>query len=137
MAFDEFLLFDAHVEKLKVAVRKRLDLLHALAGRDWGCEWACLRRLYVAYVQSKVEYALGAYGLRAANLARLHPLHMDGARHIVGHARGTRCVLSLREAELLPLHLRAVQAAVVQRERLLRLPPDVPARQSDTVAAPQ
>eukprot|EP00660_Eupelagonema_oceanica_P009221 gene9221-5304_t len=127
---DEALTFSVHIDRLKTSLGRRAGFIHRLAGSSWGCRRKTLRKLHLAYCQSKADYGLATYGNHAyaTHIEPLGVLERSTARKITGCTKDTRNTLVMREADLIPIAARAEAAAARTMERYKRLPEGVPAR---------
>eukprot|EP00660_Eupelagonema_oceanica_P019477 gene19478-biopygen16142 len=95
-----------------------------LSGTKWGQDTATLRALHLAYVQSRLDYGLAAWGplLPPTSVSKLQSEQYQAACKVSGCARGsdTRAVLS--EAHLSTVEQRIDFAAAAALERFTRLP---------------
>lgn len=104
-------LFDAprltlapHVRRVRVECLRRLNVLRALSGLRWGSSRCLLRRVYIAFIRSKILYGQEIYpDFPAAILNPLSVVQNSAIRCILG-ARKTSPVVSLEvESFLMPL----------------------------------
>ena len=130
VTFDTQLTFNTHVQQLKSKLMKRLQVVKALAGTTWGCSSPTLRRLYVQFIQPGALYGSATYMQFCSQSTRekMDVVATTGARVITGCPAGTRGRATLAEANIRSISSLAEQQGAVLRERILRLPEDVPAR---------
>ena len=101
------LCFKNHIESLKHEGNRRLTILKAITSCRWGATRNLLRRVYIAYVRSKLEY--GCVLLEKLNVAQQKTLDViqNHAIRIILGARKTTPKLSLEvESHIMPLELR-------------------------------
>jgi ribonuclease HI len=127
---DGQLTFGPQCRDVKIRLQKRLKVLRALTGRTWGRDTKNLRSLYIAYGQSVATYCNSTWMTMASdsNRNKVAAEHNKAARIITGCVTTTPIPVLLQEADLIPLDILAERQAAIHREKLLRLPPYVPAR---------
>ena len=115
---------------LKLKAAKRLNLLKRLASTTWGADKSTLRRLYLGYIRSAMDYALPLQNI-APTQARtsLDRVQNAAAKLISGGMRSTPTAACEIDANLEPLDLRRERAALESIERYRRLEEDHPNRQ--------
>ena len=120
---DETCSMTAHLEQVKITYRRRLALLHMLAGRDWGCDAHTLRQVYLTYVLPAVTYAICVWGIALTNKAfgELETIHRRAARLITGCAFTTDTAELLWEAHLPTLEEKMYTEAATAYERIRRV----------------
>ncbi|KAF2351141.1 Reverse transcriptase domain [Trinorchestia longiramus] len=113
------LTFAAHMGNLVGDLRKRLQVLRALSAARWGASRLLLRRVYIAFTKSKLEYGWPAWGmLRSSSLKKLTVIQNTALRNILG-VRKTSLILSLEvESRIPPLEL---QLQLLTARRYIRL----------------
>eukprot|EP00666_Eupelagonemidae_sp_cell4sb_P009389 gene9389-23122_t len=113
-----------HVSYTKQRMQKKNKLLRRLAGTDWGADRGLLRQLHQGCGQATADFASGVYSsfASAKQRSRLEVEQRRAACIISGCISTTPHHAALREAELLPLELRARQRAGTMLERFRRLP---------------
>ena len=101
------LTFREHVNHLKAECSRRICVLRSISSNCWGASRNLLRRVYISYVRSKLEYGCIIYGeLSATLLKKLVVVQNSALRTILG-ARKTSPVLSLEvESYVMPLDIR-------------------------------
>ena len=99
--------FNAHVLYLKDSCNRRTNILKAIGNRHFGCTRNTLRRIYIAFIQSKMEYACPILGrLSNKNIKILEVVQNKSLRIILG-SRQTSPILSLQvESFVPPVHMR-------------------------------
>ena len=95
-----------HIGRVKVECLRRLNVLRALSGLRWGSSRCLLRRVYIAFIRSKILYGQEIYpDFPASVLGSLSVIQNSAIRCILG-ARKTSPVLSLEvESYLMPLDI--------------------------------
>ena len=127
---DQGLTFSCHTDEKSKTMKKRNNILRALAGRDWGRDSSNLKSVHVTYTQPVGQYAIGAWGPFASksNMDKLEVRQREAARVITGCCRDTKTEHLLCEAGLMPMTLLGEQETAIMHERNIRLPSNVPAR---------
>ena len=99
--------FNEHIQYLKTECNKRINILRSLTGVKWGSTKKLLRRVYISFIRSKMEYASSIYGeLSQKNLITLEVLQNKALRCILG-ARQTSPIVSMEvEAYIFPVDIR-------------------------------
>ena len=134
VVFDTQLSFTQHVQQLKGKLAKRLQVTKALAGTTWGCSSVTLRRMYCQFIQPVALYGSAAYMSlsRKTNREKMDQVAAAGARIITGCPAGTRTRVVMAEANIRSISSLAEEQGAILRERVIRLPDSVPARQTVT-----
>lgn len=96
------LTFGAHFKYLNIECKKRINVLRALSSTKWGCSRVLLRRIYIAYIRSKMEYGAPLFtNIKESYYKKLDVIQNDAIRCILG-ARKTSPILSLQVESVLP-----------------------------------
>ena len=132
VTIDQDLSFKDHTDEKAKMMGKRNNILRALSGRSWGQKSTTLRSVYSTYTLPAAEYAAGAWAPFTAksHLNKLEVKQNEAARIITGCCKDTVREHLLCEAGLMPITTRAEQETALLYEKNLRLPKDVPARQT-------
>ena len=111
--------YNAHVLYLRDSCNKRTNILKAIGNRHFGCSRNTLRRVYVAFIRSKMEYGCPIFGrLSDKNLQILEVVQNKNLRIILG-SRKTTPILSLQvESFVPPIRLRVQFLTVRWRIKL-------------------
>ena len=130
LKLDGQLTFSAHIDALKRKMAKRRACLTALAGKSYGCQRRTLRVAYVSYIRSIFDYGAAVFFNHASPAVRerLETEQRKCARVVTGCIKLTGKETLAAEAGLPPLTIRAKELAARECERLVRLPPEDPAR---------
>lgn len=101
------LTFYPHVEYLKEICKGRLNVIKALSSTHWGSSRQALRRVYISYIRSRIEYGCVIFNeFPKKYIQKLNVLQNSALRCILG-ARMTSPITSLEiEAYIMPLDLR-------------------------------
>ena len=130
--FDPQLTFRPHIDTTKLRMDRRIGALKALAGTRWGCREHTLRKLYKTFVEPVALYGCSAYMqfARPANRDIMDRSARAAARVISGCPVDTRKEVLLTEAQIVDITAAAEERGAIQREKLLRLDPRIPAYQT-------
>ena len=116
-----------HVDYLRTACNKRLDVMKRIAGVRWGANRDLLLRYYLATIRPKIMYGSSIYGSAAHSvLAKLDPIQTAALRISMGAMRSSPVVSLHAECGIPPLstHRRAVLCQ--QYYHILSLPQSHP-----------
>ena len=115
--------FDAHLRHIVNKAKKRIGLLHRIAGYAWGAEAGVLRPTSQTLVVSLLRYCLtvfvsGAYeqDFRRLVVCVVNPV----ARRVAGAGRYARLPIHLASAGVLSVHNLYLQRRAVVLDRVLR-----------------
>ena len=99
--------FREHINYIKTECSRRLCVLRSISSNSWGASRNLLRRVYISYVRSKMEYGCVIFAeLTTTLMKKLTVVQNNALRTILG-ARKTSPVLSLEvEAYVMPLDIR-------------------------------
>jgi len=107
LIFDEKLEWKSHMTYIKEKVNKRLNLIKALSGLQWGADQEILLRIHQTMTLSVIEYGVSTYSsARQTTLKKLEPLHNQGIRLALGAFRSSRVENLLCEAGMTSLEHR-------------------------------
>ena len=100
------LTFTPHVSSVRADGLRRLQVLRALSHAQWGSSWILLRRIYIAFIRSRLCYGSIVFqDCSLKSLASLKSVENAALRSILG-ARKTSPIVSLEvEAYIMPLLL--------------------------------
>ena len=106
LVLDQKLTWKAHIEYIKTAAIKRLNLLKLVANKKWGSDYHTLRTLYVAYIRSKIAYGCEVWGHAAkTHITELEKIQNAALRLIIGALKTTPVHAMRIEANLPSLAL--------------------------------
>ena len=112
------LTFAPHVASVRADGLRRLQVLRALSHAQWGSSWLLLRRIYVAFIRSRLCYGSVVFlECSLKSIAALKSVENAALRCVLG-ARKTSPIVSLEvEAFImpLPLHLQFLYAKYALR----------------------
>lgn len=122
VTYDRRLTFGPHVQRTVAKTKKRITMLKALSGTDWGFGKDLLTTTYVAMIRSQIEYGSPAWmpWIGKGNMEKLERIQLEAARKITGALKSTPTEAVLAEANLPKIEDRARVLAVVAYERSLR-----------------
>uniref|UniRef100_A0A1I8GJU7 Protein kinase domain-containing protein n=1 Tax=Macrostomum lignano TaxID=282301 RepID=A0A1I8GJU7_9PLAT len=124
--------FAQHAANVCRRMSRRRRALADLANRAVGATQEVLRTAYQATIRAVAEYGCGVWGASAAPSTKLliEQQQNSCARIITGCMLPTRTTELLRTANLPPFGHTILERAACLRERVLRLPEDVPAHRT-------
>ena len=74
-----------HIKYLKNDCSKRINVLRAISSYRWGASRVLLRKVYIAYIRSKIEYGCVIYGeFPASHMHKLDVIQNSTLRYILG-----------------------------------------------------
>ena len=130
VTYDRMLTFREHCKRTCKKVRKRLSILRAVAGTDWGFDLEILRTTYTALCRAILEYGSAAWmpWLSKTEKENLERVQLEAGRIITGLTKSAPTEAVLIEADLDRIGKRANTLATVAYERSLRLEEENPRR---------
>ena len=88
LRMDSSLRWHKHVEYLRSECQRRLNILKHVSHTNWGADSKSIIRLYTAFIKTKIEYGVEAYGSSCAStLAKLDPIQNAALRTATGAYR--------------------------------------------------
>ena len=121
--FDRGLTWGPHISHVVSRCTSDLRLLSVVAARRWGADSLSLRRLYLALIRPKLDYASFLFSPAApSHLLRLDRIQFAAARVILGALRCTPTSKLEAEANLLPLSYRRCFLLSSYCARVLTIP---------------
>ena len=104
LMFDPWLTWGLHINYLVERCQKPLSVLQSVAHKNWGADRKSLAGLYLATVQSKINYGDFIYGSAAkSHLIKLDRIQFQGLRIISGNLKCTTVYSLEPELNILPL----------------------------------
>ena len=127
---DTQLCFGPHVQHVVSEATKKSQMLHALAGSDWGAGKKYLRMIYLAFCRSKMMYAASAWQpwLSDSQTDNLEVAQNKACRTIAGHYRSSPVESSRMEAGLCSMRTTMRRECVRAGEKAMRMPVGHPGR---------
>ena len=97
----------SHISYIKNECNRRINVLRAISSNNWGASRTLLRRVYISFIRSKMEYGCIIYNeFSMTQMQRLNVIQNTSLRSILG-ARQTSPIPSLEiEAHISPLEIR-------------------------------
>ncbi len=128
--YDENFTFNRHIEEVHTKITERFKILKSVSGTKWGCKRSTLRTMYLARMQSCVDFSLPAYApfVNSDALKDVRTVEKEAAMRIGGCVGRSRLTAIYGEAGTQPIDLRIKLSSATMYERLRRLPDDNPAR---------
>ena len=111
---DRTLSFREHVEKLKLKVATRNNILHKLANSDWGADPKTMRTTALALCFSTAEYCSAAWA-RSCHAHKIDPELNNSCRIITGTLKPTPLPALYSLAGIAPPHIRRDTLAKIQK----------------------
>ena len=103
LTVDSGLTWKPHIDTLKIACHKVLDLFKKLSHSSWGSDTCTLLRLYTMLLKPKIEYGVEAYSSAAPTyLKSIETLQNAAVRYATGAFRSSRISSLHAETSLLP-----------------------------------
>lgn len=121
---DRGITFQAQAKAAASKLKRRSNVIAALAGKSWGPPPSVAKVLYEGFVRPAAMYASGAWMpfLAPTNVQLLETAQNAAARAIVGAPLGSPAVATCREAGLPPLRLLAEREAARLLHHCRRFP---------------
>ncbi|XP_042906414.1 uncharacterized protein [Parasteatoda tepidariorum] len=111
-----------HIDSLVNRIRRRLNILKYIAGRDWGADSATLRTTYTALVRPILEYDFQVYSCASASiLQKLEKVQLSAARIISGLRNSCQSHILLYETNFQSLEMRRESNLVKHYAKLASL----------------
>ena len=119
MVFDEKLTWNSHIDKLKVKVKRSLNILKVVSGFNWGADKTSLLRLYNAVCRSKLDYGCQVYSSASkTKLKELDIVHNMGLRICTGAFQTSPIESIYVDSNQIPLDLRRQELGLRYTMRL-------------------
>ena len=108
---DQHLTFNQHIKDIKHKCAKRINILRALTGTDWGGDRKTILQLYTAIIRPIIEYCSIAYngGLTNTQHKQIEAIQNTCIRIATGAMIHTRVTTLLAEANMLSCQERRMQ----------------------------
>ncbi|MEL7306976.1 MAG: reverse transcriptase domain-containing protein [Pseudomonadota bacterium] len=131
VAVDQGLTFGGQVARVVGKVKKRVRVLWAVAGQDWGWGRKEMVRIYKAVVESCIWYGCSAWipWLSLSNLEKLERAQREGLQSVTGLTSTSPKECFYLEAEVAPVRVEAKRRAVLFFEKACRAREDDPKRE--------
>ena len=113
---DRTLCYKTHIEKTKMKVNARNNIIRKLANSKWGCKASTLRPSCLALCYSAAEYACPVWE-RSAHAPKLNPALHDCCRIISGCLKPTNLDSVHLLAGIAPPHIRRTVVCRMERTR--------------------
>ena len=123
MILDEKLLWNGHIDKLKMQVKESLNILKVVSGFNWGADKKSLLRLYDSLCRSKLDYGCQIYSSACkTKLKELDVVHNMGLRICTGAFRTSPVESIYVDSNELPLDLRREELGLRYMTRIKSTP---------------
>ena len=113
---DRTLCYKTHIEKTKMKVNARNNIIRKLANSKWGCKASTLKPSCLALCYSAAEYACSVWA-RSTHAHKLNPALHDCCRIISGCLKPTNLDSVHLLAGIAPPHIRRTVACRMERTR--------------------
>ena len=113
---DRTLCYKTHIDKTKMKVKARNNIIRKLANSKWGCKASTLRPNCLALCYSAAEYACPVWA-RSTHAHKLNPTLHDCCRIISGCLKPTNLDSVHLMAGIAPPHIRRTVACRMERTR--------------------
>ena len=135
LTLDPVLSWKNHIDNLVVACTKRLNLMKAIASNHWGADLTSLRSFYLAYIRSKISYAMEIWSsCSKTQFQRLCKIQNAALRLMTGAVKTTPIAAFEMEADVPPLDLFMEASILKRRIKQHFMPNDSPGYISTTKA---
>jgi len=107
LTFNHQLKWKSHIELVKGACQKRLNLMRAMSGKLWGTDMSVLRTVYLALIRSRIAYGSEVYGSTQSEvlLGSLDIIQNRALRTCCGAMKCTPIAAMHVECRVMPLAL--------------------------------
>ena len=138
ITYDRTLTFRPHVEDVKSKVMGRIKILASLASKEWGWSRGSLRRIFLAMINSVLNYCGAAWQpwLAKTNVLILERVQNRALRVLTGHTSDTPLECLRLEAELPSFETSIRRNCLIAWEKSARLPQENPRRKLVTSTTP-
>ena len=103
-----------HIEEIDKKCRRVLNVMRAIAGKEWGAERDSMITIYQALIRSTVDYGYMIYGSASESLLKkLDRIQYRAIRICLGAVKTTPVNALLVEVNEMPLKLRRVKLSLV------------------------
>ena len=113
---DRTLCYKTHIEKTKMKVNARNNIIRKLVNSKWGCKASTLRPSCLALCYSAAEYACPVWA-KSTHARKLNPALHDCCRIISGCLKPTNLDSVHLLAGIAPPHIRRTVACRMERTR--------------------
>ena len=130
ITYDRTLTFRPHVEDVKSKVLGRINILASLASKEWGWSRGSLRRIFLAMINSVLNYCGAAWQpwLAKTNVLILERVQNRALRVLTGQKSDTPLECLRLEAELPSFQTAIRRNCLIAWEKSARLPQENPRR---------
>jgi len=113
MIFDRKLTWKYHIDYIIEKCKKRLNLMRAVSGYQWGASKKSLLAIYKALIRSILDYGDVAYSSACKSyLNKLNTIQTEALRLCCGTPKGTAALALQNECGEMPLHLRRTSNSI-------------------------
>lgn len=107
MTFDNRLSWSNHIKELAERCNKRINVMRAIAGNDWGAQQSTLLTVYRAIIRPVIDYGSIVYDSGSTSLmSAVDSVQYRALKIVYGAMKGTALVALQVESGEMPLNLR-------------------------------
>jgi ribonuclease HI len=111
--FDRKLTWQPHIEYIIERCKKRLNLMRAVSGYQWGASKRSLLTIYKALIRSIIDYGDVAYSTACkSHLNKISVIQTEALRICCGAPKGTSASALQNECGEMPLQLRRTHNSI-------------------------
>jgi ribonuclease HI len=111
--FDRKLTWKPHIDYIIERCKKRLNLMRAVSGNQWGASKRSLLTIYKALIRSIIDYGDVAYSSACkSHLNKISVIQTEALRICCGAPRGASASALQNECGEMPLHLRRTNNSI-------------------------
>jgi hypothetical protein len=122
ITFDQALTFNTHVKTSTDKCKKSLNIIKAIASKDWGKQKETLLASYNAITQSQLEYGCTVWGptIAKTNMNELQKVQNSALRIVTGCTKDTNIQHLHDETKILPVqqHIQLHSSIYKQKSQL-------------------
>ena len=129
LILDPKLTWSAHIDRLVEQCTKRLNLMRIIASQNWGADLSSLRAFYLAFIRSKIGYAVEIWSSCSnTQLQKVCRIQNAALRLITGALKSTPIAAMEIEADIPPLDLFIESIIIRKRIKSHFMPDNSPGR---------
>ncbi|XP_061909335.1 uncharacterized protein LOC133653724 isoform X1 [Entelurus aequoreus] len=112
--FDKNINWSTHISKIVEKIKKVLNIMRALRGKDWGADRQTLKAIYISLIRSVIDYGCIIYQSAAKTLlGKIDRIQSQALRLCCGATKSTPVAALQVEMNEKPLDMRRDQLSVV------------------------
>ena len=127
---DHKLTFKEHVKNVISKMKRRTNILRAIAGKDWGWNPNSLVKIYRTMVESIVWFCVAGWfpWISKTNIKKIEATQREALRIITGHTKTTKDSHVYLESNINPISTEAKRKTIIAYEKSKRMPEENPRR---------